>query len=339
MRSARRLFPLALACLAALGIGAGPANAGVPDVHEVVRGDSLWEIGQKYGCKVSQLREANDMAEGDALVVGRKLSLTPCNGRHGARRHVVASGETLSGIALHHGTTVEELRRLNAIEGSLIRVGQELALPGPARRQVRVVPGQSVGRPDRGKLRDPSRLPKSSAYYRRRTERTYASSHLIDHTLNVLEEVRRQHPGVHRLAIGDLSSKRGGSLSGHASHQSGRDIDLGFYYRKQPAGYPQEFVVASKKTLDLAATWDMVESFAATSGSAGGVSKIFLDYEVQGWLYDHARKRGVPKRRLKDVFQYPDGKFAKHGIVRHEPNHADHLHVRFGCAPRDENCR
>ena len=76
-----------------------------------------------------------------------------------------------------------------------------------------------------------------------------------------------------------------------------------------------------------------------TAGDPGGVEKVFLDYEVQGWLYAAARADGWSKARLLDVFQYPDGPYAKHGIVRHEPKHADHMHVRFRCAPADAGCK
>ncbi|NJL71575.1 MAG: hypothetical protein HC888_08140, partial [Candidatus Competibacteraceae bacterium] len=52
-----------------------------------------------------------------------------------------------------------------------------------------------------------------------------------------------------------------------------------------------------------------------------------------------ARADGWSKAKLVDVFQYPDGEFAKHGLVRHEPKHADHLHVRFACVPDDAHCQ
>ncbi len=40
--------------------------------------------------------------------------------------HTVRSGDTLGAIARRYGTTVRELRRLNGIRGSNIRVGQRL---------------------------------------------------------------------------------------------------------------------------------------------------------------------------------------------------------------------
>jgi peptidoglycan lytic transglycosylase D len=46
-------------------------------------------------------------------------------------RYAVRSGDTLSGIADRFGTTVQLLRRANGMEGSLIRIGQNLMVPTP----------------------------------------------------------------------------------------------------------------------------------------------------------------------------------------------------------------
>ncbi|MDX1438434.1 MAG: LysM peptidoglycan-binding domain-containing protein [Rubricoccaceae bacterium] len=48
------------------------------------------------------------------------------------RVHVVQAGETLFAIALRYNTTVENLRRLNGIEGDAIRIGQRLVVGGSA---------------------------------------------------------------------------------------------------------------------------------------------------------------------------------------------------------------
>ena len=331
--------------LALLALVFGSDAHAAPGTYVVARGDTLWELGRAHGCSVAELRAANDLGPNDALVVGRKLDLSACADAGGAaprsatRRYRVVTGDTLSAIAKRHGTSVDELRRLNELEGSLIRVGQELRLPAARERVVRRKPGQSRGRVDHGWLHSGSRLPADKAYYRRRVERTWAAAHLIDHTLNAIHDVRDRFPGVHRLAIGDLSDRDGGPLSGHASHQSGRDIDLGFYFHRVPAGYPKQFVVASKDQLDADATWALLEGFVRTHGQPGGVEKVFLDYEIQGWLYAAARRDGWSKRRLKDVFQYPDGPGAKHGMVRHLRGHADHLHIRFRCLPQARSCQ
>lgn len=318
-----------------------PAWAG-PRAYLVQPGDTLWELAEDNGCTVDQLREQNRLEPGEPLMVGREIDLSACaKASKGASGKIyrVVGGDSLASIARRHATTVEELRRLNDIDGSLIRVGQELKVPGEATRSIRLLTGQSRGTPGHGWLHKPTQLPRSGHYYRRRLERTFAAAHVVDHTLNAIHEARQSSPNAHRLAIGDLSDQDGGPLSGHASHQSGRDIDVGFYYRRIPAGYPEEFAVATKDNFDAATTWALLEGFLRSAGQPGGVEKVFIDYEVQGWLYAAARADGWSKNKLADVFQYPDGRYAKHGLVRHEPNHRDHMHVRFACVADDAGCK
>lgn len=322
-----------------------PAVAHADDnTHRVESGESLWTIANKHGCSVEKLKKANNL-DGDLIVVGAELDVAVC--KPGAiaspkgHPYKVKKGDTLSRIAQKHKTSVTAIRRLNHLDNDVIVVGQTLTIPGksPARKAVRVVVGQSKGLPWRGELKKPAQLPRAVHYYRRRTGRIFGATHVIDHVRNVLQSVYDKHPKAHRLAIGDISDADGGPLSGHHSHQSGLDIDIGLYYRRKPASYPKEFAVADADTLDAKTTFTMIRNFARTQHRKDGVSKIFLEYELQGVLYRYARKHGVSKRELREIFQYPDGKTSKHGVVRHERNHADHIHVRFKCAPKDDGCR
>jgi LysM repeat protein len=257
------------------------------------------------------------------------------------QRHTVVAGDSLWSIASRYSTTVAKLRTLNGLRGDVIHPGQRLAVSGSsaAPSSIRLVAGQSRGRPQRGSLVDGVQLPRSAQYYRRRPEWAYGAQHVVDHTLRAIAEVNRQHPSVHRLAIGDISSSTGGVLPGHGSHQSGRDIDLGLYFTSVPAGYPDEFVRAEAGRLHAAATWTLVHALYQASKTPGGPERIFLDYDVQGQLYKAARKAGLSHATLKKIFQYPDGRWAQERLVQHEPKHDDHLHVRFACPPKDEQCR
>ncbi|WP_181234278.1 penicillin-insensitive murein endopeptidase [Enhygromyxa salina] len=315
---------------------AASAHAGGA-THVVVKGDSLWKLAEAHGCTVAQLRKANDMTREDALVLGTEIRLPSCTGPK-LREHVVVEGDSLEAIAARYATTVAALRKHNDLDSNLIRVGQRLRLPRDAGASL-VRSGQSHGKVDDGRLEDPTQLPHSAAYYRRRLPRTYASEHLVAHTVRVVEAVRNQRPGVHRLAIGDLSAETGGPLTGHRTHQSGRDIDLGFYFVDAPASYPAEFVPATRENLDVAATWDLLEGFVRLADQPGGVALVYLDYDIQRLLYPAARRDGWTVEQLAEVFEYPDGRGADGRVVRHLWNHHDHLHVRFACPPGDASCR
>lgn len=341
-----RMLGASVVVLLALAL---PAHAARPEAkvqrHTVTAGESLWSIAQAHGCRVEDLRRANGLATGDALLAGTRLTIPACKGTPAAsepaRRHHVKAGDTLSTIASRYGTTIADLRALNGLKDDVIHPGQHLAIAGGAavRPSVRLVAGQSIGRPNRGSLADGVQLPRSAQYYRRRPEWAYGAQHVVDFTLAAIATVNREHPKVHRLAIGDISSPKGGFLPGHGSHQSGRDIDLGLYYLSVPARYPDEFVSVDDAKLDAAATWTLVQALYEASKKPGGPELVFLDYDVQGALYKEARKAGVSKATLKKIFQYPDGKWAQDRLVQHVPKHDDHIHVRFECPPKDGKCR
>jgi hypothetical protein len=99
-----------------------------------------------------------------------------------------------------------------------------------------------------------------------------------------------------------------------------------------PEGYPAAFAPADGN-LDLEATWSLLTAFARTADQADGVEMIFLDYAVQRRLYAWARAHGTRDDDLGFLFQCAHGPDAHAGLVRHEPHHGDHLHVRFKPAP------
>ena len=51
-----------------------PAPASVAKVHTVVRGDSLWTIGQKYSVSIDAIKQANGMTR-DIVVLGSKIKI------------------------------------------------------------------------------------------------------------------------------------------------------------------------------------------------------------------------------------------------------------------------
>jgi murein endopeptidase len=210
------------------------------------------------------------------------------------------------------------------------------AAPAPAPRQR--LQGQSIGAPWAGQLQGATRLQLGRGAHIRRPQRAFGTKTTVAHVRRAVRATLASFPKAHTLAIGDLSAEHGGWISEHSSHRSGRDIDLGFFYKRRPAEYPASFVRATDDNLDRAATWALLANLLASGGEDGGVQTIFLDYDVQGRLYKWAKASGVKAQLLGRIFQYPHGRGSAAGLVRHEPNHADHLHVRFRCAKTDAAC-
>ena len=281
-----------------------------------------------------------------------------------ADRHVVERGETLEHVAATHGCSVDAIERANHLRTSLVKPGTVIELPScsiktrartrapsgdreKALQALSVIDGASWvaapkpaaalgdddGVPWNGTLAHGEKLEAGDGYEilavaTAPARRQYGAPHVIDHLRHVIAEVRALYPDVHTLAIGDLSAEHGGKISSHKSHQSGLDVDVGFYFTHVPAGYPDAFA-SGDGPLDFEATWALLAGFARTAGDATGVEMIFLDYGVQHRIYDWARTHGVPDAELDAVFQYPHGQSATTGLVRHWPNHTDHFHVRF----------
>jgi membrane-bound lytic murein transglycosylase D len=115
------------------------AGGGKAGEHRIREGDSLWKIAREYGVTVESLKKENGM-QGETVVIGRTLRI-PGEGPAEAaaavepavlstREHLVRPGETLWGIARSYGTSVDMLQTLNGMQGSTIRPGQTLKVPG-----------------------------------------------------------------------------------------------------------------------------------------------------------------------------------------------------------------
>jgi murein endopeptidase len=220
------------------------------------------------------------------------------------------------------------------------RAARITSLRGHERIEPRLLTGngQSIGEPWAGRLQHATELPPGDGYVIRHPSRAFGTATTIELVERAIGETLEAFPDEHPLAIGDISAQSGGPISQHRSHQAGRDIDVGLFYSEQPAGYPDNFIHATEDNLDIPATFKLLESFVDTEDDDGGVQMIFLDYDVQGILYNWAIDHGVSERRLGHIFQYAHGRDSSEGVVRHWPAHDNHMHVRFKCQDSDTSC-
>ena len=129
------------------------------------------------------------------------------------------------------------------------------------------------------------------------------------------------------LLIGDLGPPRGGpTLSGHASHQNGLDVDIWFITRAtRPTASEREhlsapaFVIGRKQ---LNATWGAAQAnLLVAAADNPEVNRIFVSPAI---------KRGMCRRYPRATWLYR---------LRPWWGHEDHFHVRLRCPPDSSLCR
>jgi penicillin-insensitive murein endopeptidase len=171
-------------------------------------------------------------------------------------------------------------------------------------------------------------------------DRSYGHPSLVLMLQRSAKAVAKARPGS-VLLVGDLSSQAGGPLSGHHSHQSGRDADVAFY-AKDAKGRPKKldrFVAfgadgaakdGSGLVFDDDRNWLLVMGWAKDHRAT--MAHVFVSNALRARLLAHGRKtrqRGlVPK--VAALFKQPENA---------EP-HDDHFHVRIRCPEGHEDlCR
>ncbi|MCA9686415.1 MAG: penicillin-insensitive murein endopeptidase [Myxococcales bacterium] len=295
--------------------------------HEVEAGEHLGLIAGRYGVLSKDIVAVNpDLAANpNHIRVGQKLAICPeIPPREVVElRHVVAAGETFNQIAFAHDLSPAEL--LAQQDGKLsdpnkLRVGFELRIVTTGE----IVDGFEPEPPQPGRLVHARKLPGHEAYLIKRPSNAYGTARTIKLIGQVVDRYRDRTKSGPKLRIGDISSKSGGPLAGHRSHQEGNDVDIGLILKGELADR-EHFSGASADNIDLQRTWVLVEEFLAT----GEIRYIFLDYSIQKLLYEYAKAQGVSERKLDEYFQYPRGMGRNHGIIRHWTGHKNHIHVRF----------
>jgi penicillin-insensitive murein endopeptidase len=159
---------------------------------------------------------------------------------------------------------------------------------------------------------------------------------MLDHAART---VRKQFPDA-VMSVGHISRAGGGELDRHASHESGRDADVGFYVKNQAgrAIYAEHFVAFKGDGtapswpgahFDDARNWTLVASLVGDGHAR--VSHIFVATPIRARLLAYAEKIGAPsslRQRAAEVMAQPRGALP----------HDDHFHVRIMCPTAMEGC-
>jgi LysM repeat protein len=326
-----------------------PASVNSPYRKRIIRytvkpNDILGEIAKRYGTTLKEIMALNRrLKNANSLRMGMKLRIrtTGLKEELCPRIYVVEAGDSLLAIMKTFKLTKMDILHYNPKIKNLnhIRIGRRIRFEKkcpPA-----VSKSESVGKASFGRLVNGVKLSCGKRYpwHCRTPRRSWGTRETINGVKNAIYKVYSKYPKAHKLVIEHISAKEGGHLRPHVSHQSGRDVDMGLYFANQPAVGPKRFLDATRKRLDYEKTWALLIALIGAKRGQGVVKYIFLDYAAQERIYRWAKRKKEKPELLSRMFQYPRGKRALRGIIRHVKGHKGHLHVRFKCPKGDKECR
>lgn len=227
------------------------------------------------------------------------------------RSHYAGAGKAVTRPHPLAGLSASELRR---------RLERDPSSLGP----------MSVGAPNGGALINAIQLPEDPRWELVSPGAAWGTRETIDYLSDAVARVVEQYPDSLPLAIGHISDRDGGPIRPHRSHQSGADVDVGYYYKPDAHKWYQR---ATKDNLDLPRTWALVRALITETD----VRLILIDHSIQAWLRDYAESVNEDRVWLDDIFGVKGSR--RPALIRHAPGHATHLHVRFYNPIAEETAR
>lgn len=240
----------------------------------------------------------------------------------------VRRGErTVPAVAARLRVDPEMLAAWNGLStGAHLQDGQAIFLCRDQR------PG-SVGFPWRGRLRGGVNIDANGdgrgCGWVKAPERvhTWGTPETVAAVSDCLCRYRIQYPDAPDISLGDISRQSGRRLSRHVSHQSGRDVDIG-YVTTPPQTNGRFNRRATMASLDVARQWSIVKCFL----DRGNVQYMFMGWQAISALRRHVES--IPGER--DYLRYfPRG---SQPVLNPDQGHRDHIHIRFACPENDGEC-
>lgn len=182
----------------------------------------------------------------------------------------------------------------------------------------------SVGFADQGRLINGVHMPEDPAWIRERPELAFGAQETVDALALAFRAVHKQFPGSAPARLSHIGAKDGGYLRPHRSHQSGRDADIGFFYKNDVV--PGGRRARREKLMDPARNWALIRTLVTETD----VQMILVDRGIQKILRSYALGAGEDPSFVNGLFGG-----GNKALIQHARHHKDHFHVRF-YAPRSQ---
>lgn len=304
--------------LVALALLVAPAAANAARIrYTVAPGDTLGSIAAAHGVSVADIRRWNSMRS-DRIRDGQVLTINT-RGRGSAERvretYTVRSGDSGIAIARRLRVSYADLQRWNRSRDlNRLRPGDRIYY------YVESGGAESTGLPNRGRLVTPTLLEGGNGFRVRDAERAWGTAATVASLSTELSNVQAHFIDAPSVIVHDLSFQRGGRMRPHSSHQNGLDADVSYFRRDCDDHCGWQAVSAEE--LDVERQFYLFRRWM----EQGAVEYIFSDRRLIEVLRAYAEERGASEAQLREWFaSTPGGR----GIIRHEPGHVDHFHVRF----------
>jgi LysM repeat protein len=98
------------------------------ETHYVVSGETLSSISRNYGISIPKLKDLNANIDFNNLKINQKININHTIDVISSNEYVVKKGNTLYSISKMFAISVDDLKRFNNLNSTLISVGQKLRI-------------------------------------------------------------------------------------------------------------------------------------------------------------------------------------------------------------------
>lgn len=157
--------------------------------------------------------------------------------------------------------------------------------------------------------------------------RVFGHPQLVDFIVQLSAQLEQKQLGP--LAVGDLGQARGGPApNGHASHQTGLDVDL--WYEAGTPGAEQHSMVDVEGQKPSSYWSERIPTLLELAASDPHVARIFVNAVIKQQLCQASAAPGTSPSAKEQAWL---------GKLRPWWGHNEHFHVRLACPPDSPECQ